>query len=52
MILLIYSISFSSHYYADVDKTRREVERLIGNGEWNTKEFTEMKEKLLKKLQI
>ncbi|GET53619.1 hypothetical protein GLOIN_2v1561207 [Rhizophagus irregularis DAOM 181602=DAOM 197198] len=40
------------HYYADVDKTRREVERFIKNGEWDTKEFTEMREKLLKELQI
>ncbi|PKY16465.1 hypothetical protein RhiirB3_402932, partial [Rhizophagus irregularis] len=40
------------HYYADIDKTRREVERLIKEGEWDTKEFAEMREKLLKELQI
>ncbi|PKK61436.1 hypothetical protein RhiirC2_791801, partial [Rhizophagus irregularis] len=40
------------HYYADVDKTRIEIKRLIKDGEWDTKEFTEMREKLLKELQI
>ncbi|GET53666.1 hypothetical protein GLOIN_2v1615060 [Rhizophagus irregularis DAOM 181602=DAOM 197198] len=40
------------HYYADIDKTRREVERLIKEGKWDTKEFAEMREKLLKELQI
>ncbi|RGB27964.1 hypothetical protein C1646_717312 [Rhizophagus diaphanus] len=40
------------HYYADIDKIRREIERLIEKGEWNTKEFTEMQKKLLKELQI
>ncbi|UZO06778.1 uncharacterized protein OCT59_027087 [Rhizophagus irregularis] len=40
------------HYYADFDKTRGEVQRLIKEGEWNTKEFTEMVNILLKKLEI
>ncbi|PKC58609.1 hypothetical protein RhiirA1_427593, partial [Rhizophagus irregularis] len=40
------------HYYADFDKTRGEVQRLIKEGEWNTKEFTEMRNILLKKLEI
>ncbi|PKB92317.1 hypothetical protein RhiirA5_445140, partial [Rhizophagus irregularis] len=39
------------HYYADVDKTRIEIERLIKEDEWDTKEF-EMQERLLEKLQI
>ena len=52
MILLIIQIYFSRHYYADVDKTRVEVKRLIKEGEWDTKEFAEMREKLLKELQI
>ncbi|EXX52617.1 hypothetical protein RirG_251450 [Rhizophagus irregularis DAOM 197198w] len=43
---------FLKHYYADIDKTRREVERLIKEGKWDTKEFAEMREKLLKELQI
>ncbi|EXX74794.1 hypothetical protein RirG_047800 [Rhizophagus irregularis DAOM 197198w] len=40
------------HYYADVDKTRIEIKRLIEEGEWDTKEFAEMREKLLKVLDI
>ncbi|CAB4398805.1 unnamed protein product [Rhizophagus irregularis] len=40
------------HYYADVDKTRIEIKRLIEVGEWDTKEFTEMRENLLKLLEI
>jgi hypothetical protein len=52
MMLLINQIYFSRHYYADIDKTRREVERMIEKGEWDTKEFTDMREKLLKVLQI
>ncbi|POG77132.1 hypothetical protein GLOIN_2v1549610, partial [Rhizophagus irregularis DAOM 181602=DAOM 197198] len=40
------------HYYANVDKTRIEIERLIKEGEWDNKEFTEMREKLLEQLQI
>ncbi|CAB5362086.1 unnamed protein product [Rhizophagus irregularis] len=40
------------HYYADADKTRIEIERLIKEGEWDNKEFIKMQEKLLEKLQI
>ncbi|CAB4382136.1 unnamed protein product [Rhizophagus irregularis] len=40
------------HYYADVDKTRIEIKRLIKEGEWDTKEFTELREDLFEKLQI
>ncbi|CAB5374690.1 unnamed protein product [Rhizophagus irregularis] len=40
------------HYYADIDKARMEIERLIEEGEWDAKEFTEMRENLLKELQI
>ncbi|CAB4431369.1 unnamed protein product [Rhizophagus irregularis] len=40
------------YYYADVDKTRVEIKRLIKKSEWDTKEFTEMQEKLLERLQI
>ncbi|POG68973.1 hypothetical protein GLOIN_2v1631509 [Rhizophagus irregularis DAOM 181602=DAOM 197198] len=40
------------HYYADTDKTRIEIERLIKEGECDTKEFSEMQESLLKQLQI
>ncbi|POG77695.1 hypothetical protein GLOIN_2v1544860 [Rhizophagus irregularis DAOM 181602=DAOM 197198] len=40
------------YYYADVDKTRIEIKRLIEVGEWDTKEFTEMRENLLKLLEI
>ncbi|PKC01688.1 hypothetical protein RhiirA5_426303 [Rhizophagus irregularis] len=53
MILLITNqIYFSRHYYADTDKTRIEIERLIKEGECDTKEFSEMQESLLKQLQI
>ncbi|PKY47715.1 hypothetical protein RhiirA4_544152 [Rhizophagus irregularis] len=40
------------HYYADADKTRIEIERLIENGEWDTKVFTELRRTLLNGLQI
>ncbi|CAB4403133.1 unnamed protein product [Rhizophagus irregularis] len=40
------------HSYADVDKTRIEIERLIKEGEWDNKEFIKMQEKLLEQLQI
>ncbi|RGB39396.1 hypothetical protein C1646_754547 [Rhizophagus diaphanus] len=42
------------HYYADVDKTRIEIERLIEKGEWDTKEqeLAEMQKILLDKLKI
>ncbi|CAB4393433.1 unnamed protein product [Rhizophagus irregularis] len=40
------------HYYADADKTRIEIERLIKEGEWDNKEFIKMQEKLLEQLQI
>ncbi|UZO24667.1 uncharacterized protein OCT59_016962 [Rhizophagus irregularis] len=38
------------HYYADVEKTRTEIKRLIKEGEWDNKKF--MQEKLLEKLHI
>ncbi|GET57766.1 hypothetical protein GLOIN_2v1549244 [Rhizophagus irregularis DAOM 181602=DAOM 197198] len=42
------------YYYADVDKTRVEIERLIEKGEWDTKEqeLTEMRKNLLVELKI
>ncbi|CAB5380994.1 unnamed protein product [Rhizophagus irregularis] len=40
------------HYYADADKTQIEIKRLIKEGEWDTKEFTDMRKKLLEVLQI
>ncbi|RGB21456.1 hypothetical protein C1646_678508 [Rhizophagus diaphanus] len=42
------------HFYADVDKTRIEIERLIEKGEWDTKEqeLTKMRKNLLDKLKI
>ncbi|CAB4426456.1 unnamed protein product [Rhizophagus irregularis] len=40
------------HYYADADEVQIEIKRLIKEGEWDTNEFTEMKENLLKELQI
>ncbi|CAB4399144.1 unnamed protein product [Rhizophagus irregularis] len=40
------------HYYANVDKTRIEIERLIKECELDNKEFTEMREKLLEQLQF
>ncbi|PKC71611.1 hypothetical protein RhiirA1_438775 [Rhizophagus irregularis] len=40
------------YYYADVDKTREEVKRLIKDGQWDTNEFPEMKKDLFKKLNI
>ncbi|PKY49190.1 hypothetical protein RhiirA4_465057, partial [Rhizophagus irregularis] len=40
------------HYYADADKARMEIKRLIEEGEWDTKEFTDMRENLFKVLEI
>ncbi|POG77144.1 hypothetical protein GLOIN_2v822482 [Rhizophagus irregularis DAOM 181602=DAOM 197198] len=40
------------YYYADFDKTRQEIKEMIKEGEWNTDEFSELKQKLLHKLKI
>ncbi|GES83324.1 hypothetical protein GLOIN_2v1874127 [Rhizophagus clarus] len=40
------------YYYADVDKAREEVKKLIRNGQWDTDEFPELRQDLLKKLNI
>ncbi|RGB43111.1 hypothetical protein C1646_681702 [Rhizophagus diaphanus] len=40
------------YYYADFDKTRQEIKEMIKEGEWNTDEFSELKQKLLNKLKI
>ncbi|RGB26448.1 hypothetical protein C1646_770412 [Rhizophagus diaphanus] len=40
------------HYYADADKTRIEIERLIRDGGWDKKEFIKMQDNLLEILQI
>jgi hypothetical protein len=52
MILLIIRFYYSRHYYADTDKTREEIKRLIKEGEWDTKEFTEMRKNLFEVLRI
>ena len=45
-------IYFSRYYYADYDKTREKVKNMIRDKEWNTDEFSEIKQDLLKKLMI
>ncbi|GET66583.1 hypothetical protein GLOIN_2v1498319 [Rhizophagus irregularis DAOM 181602=DAOM 197198] len=40
------------HYYADADKARMEIKRLIEKNEWDTKEFTDLRKNLLKVLEI
>ncbi|CAB4397997.1 unnamed protein product [Rhizophagus irregularis] len=40
------------YYYANVDKTREEVKRLIKDGQWDTNKFSEMKKDLFNKLNI
>ncbi|RGB28185.1 hypothetical protein C1646_768131 [Rhizophagus diaphanus] len=40
------------YYYANADKTREEVKRLINDGQWDTNEFPEMKKDLFNKLNI
>ncbi|CAB4384419.1 unnamed protein product [Rhizophagus irregularis] len=40
------------YYYANVDKTREKIKEMINEGEWNTNEFLELKQKLLKELNI
>ncbi|RIA78694.1 hypothetical protein C1645_842583, partial [Glomus cerebriforme] len=40
------------YYYADIDKTQRRVKELINEDEWKTEEFPEMKQNLLKILNI
>ncbi|RIA90486.1 hypothetical protein C1645_769854, partial [Glomus cerebriforme] len=40
------------YYYANADKTREEIKRLINNSQWKTKQFSVMKQNLLKKLNI
>ncbi|GBC30372.2 hypothetical protein GLOIN_2v1794049 [Rhizophagus irregularis DAOM 181602=DAOM 197198] len=43
---------FAIYYYANVDKTREKIKEMINEGEWNTNEFSELKQKLLKELNI
>ncbi|CAB4423383.1 unnamed protein product [Rhizophagus irregularis] len=38
------------YYYANVDRTREEIKRLISRDEWNADAFPEMKKDLFKKL--
>ncbi|GBC42537.2 hypothetical protein GLOIN_2v1844106 [Rhizophagus irregularis DAOM 181602=DAOM 197198] len=40
------------YYYANVDKTREEIKKLISDGQWDADVFSEMREDLLKKLNI
>ncbi|GBC33614.2 hypothetical protein GLOIN_2v823409 [Rhizophagus irregularis DAOM 181602=DAOM 197198] len=40
------------YYYANVDKTREKIKEMMKNDEWNTDEFTELKQALLEKLNI
>ncbi|RGB31715.1 hypothetical protein C1646_763754 [Rhizophagus diaphanus] len=40
------------YYYANVDRTREEIKRLINRDEWNADAFPEMKKDLFKKLGI
>ncbi|CAI2190288.1 18119_t:CDS:2, partial [Funneliformis geosporum] len=41
-----------SYYHADVDETRREINELIKDGEWNFDDFSGTKQNLLNKLRI
>ena len=43
---------FTRYYYANVDETRRKIKELIKEGEWNSDEFSEIKQILLNKLNI
>jgi len=43
---------FTRYYRADVDETRRKIKGLIKKGDWNSDEFSRLKQKLLKKLNI
>jgi len=45
-------ITFTRYYHANVDKTRKKIKKLIKEGEWNSEEFSEMKQNLLYKLDI
>ncbi|RIA94897.1 hypothetical protein C1645_803303 [Glomus cerebriforme] len=40
------------YYYANADKTREEIKKLINENQWNTNEFPELKNDLLKKFNI
>ncbi|RIA95733.1 hypothetical protein C1645_816322 [Glomus cerebriforme] len=40
------------YYYANVDKTREEIKKLVSEGQWDSKEFSELKKDLLEKLKI
>lgn len=44
--------TFLRYYYANVDKTREKIKEMMKNDEWNTDEFTELKQALLEKLNI
>ncbi|PKY57911.1 hypothetical protein RhiirA4_549853 [Rhizophagus irregularis] len=40
------------YYYADVYKVRQKIKEMINEGEWNTGEFSELKQDLLNKINI
>ncbi|PKK76704.1 hypothetical protein RhiirC2_844957 [Rhizophagus irregularis] len=40
------------YYYADADKVRQKIKEMINEGEWNTGEFSELKQDLLNRLNI
>ncbi|RIA90015.1 hypothetical protein C1645_168418 [Glomus cerebriforme] len=40
------------YYYANADKTREEIKRLVSKGQWKTNDFPDMKQALLEKLNI
>ena len=45
-------LSIYRYYYANVDKTRENVQLMINEGKWDNKEFPELRKDLLSKLNI
>lgn len=45
-------ILFIRYYHADINMTRKKIKEMIRNGEWNTDEFSEIKQGLLEALKI
>ncbi|GET00512.1 hypothetical protein GLOIN_2v823409 [Rhizophagus clarus] len=52
--LLIVKAEFPEviYYYANTDETREKIQEMMDNKEWDNNEFTELKQDLLKKLNI
>jgi hypothetical protein len=52
LLINIKKFNILRYYYANVDKTREEVNDLINSGKWDTNKFSKSKEILMKHISI